>query len=101
MAFYKNDNGMLLWSLDRVLNDSFELWADKKYTYAYPVQGWIWADTEVEARLSLQCYGIQQFPSWTVNMQTAQWEAPTPMPNEEGKGYYWVEEDLNWQELIV
>ncbi len=49
-GFYKNDNGLLLWSADRVINENFELWKDKKDSYTYPVEGWIWADTEEEAR---------------------------------------------------
>jgi hypothetical protein len=98
MGFYKNDNNFLVWSEDRVINDHFELWADKKDTYDYPVQGWIWADTDLEARLSLQCYGLQPFPSWTVNMETARYEAPTPYPTD-GKDYYWSEDDLSWREI--
>lgn len=52
-GFYKNDNGSLLWSADRVINDNFQLWIDLKDTYNYPVEGWIWADSEVEARVIL------------------------------------------------
>jgi hypothetical protein len=49
-GFYKNDNGFLVWSADRVINDNFELWLDQKDTYSYPVEGWIWADTTEEAK---------------------------------------------------
>ena len=28
-------------------------------------------------------------------------DAPTPMPVEEGKFFRWVEEDLNWQEVVL
>jgi len=52
-GFYKNDNGSLLWSADRVINDNFQLWIDLKDTYNYPVEGWIWADSEAEARVIL------------------------------------------------
>jgi hypothetical protein len=40
----------------------------------------------------------QPFSSWTINPDTCQWEAPTPMPTN-GKFYQWVEADLNWQEI--
>ncbi len=36
------------------------------------------------------------FDSWTLNEDTAQWEALTPMPTDGGM-YEWVEDDLNWQ----
>lgn len=49
-GFYKNDNGSLIWSADRVINASFELWLDKKDTYTYPVEGWIWAESTEEAK---------------------------------------------------
>ena len=38
------------------------------------------------------------FASWTLNSETASWEAPTPMPTTEGKFYHWVEESLSWVE---
>ena len=50
MAFYKNDNGMLLWSADAVISDNFELRESEKDTYSYPVEGWVWAGSEEEAR---------------------------------------------------
>lgn len=34
------------------------------------------------------------FPSWVLNNDTAQWEAPVPMP--EGGMYSWDEESLSW-----
>lgn len=100
MGFYKNDNNFLVWSADRVLNDNFELWEAQKDTYTYPVEGWIWADTELEARLSLECYGIQPFPSWSVNMATAQYEPPVAYPTD-GKQYGWDEATTSWVEVIM
>ena len=99
-GFYKNDNGFLIWSADRVINDNFELWVDQKDTYSYPVEGWIWADSELIAKQTLECYGIQPFPSWTLNLETASYEAPTPYPID-GKAYIWSEDDLNWQEFTT
>ena len=37
------------------------------------------------------------FPSWVLNNDTAQWEAPTPMPTD-GKRYSWDEATLSWVE---
>lgn len=99
MGFYKNDNQFLVWSADRVLNENFELWLDQKDTYTYPVEGWHWFDSEVEARNTLECYGAQPFPSWTVNTTFARWEAPTPYPQDE-KQYSWDESTLSWVEII-
>lgn len=37
----------------------------------------------------------QPYPSWLLNTQTAQWEAPVPYPND-GKLYTWDEATLSW-----
>lgn len=42
-------------------------------------------------------YEQQPFPSWTLNEDTCQWEAPTPMPND-GKFYTWSEDNQAWEE---
>lgn len=44
------------------------------------------------------------FASWTLNNETAQWEAPTPMPADAGTGeppkmYSWDEDTVNWVEV--
>jgi len=41
------------------------------------------------------------YASWLLNEDTCLWDAPTPMPVEEGKMFTWVEADLNWQEVIL
>jgi hypothetical protein len=41
------------------------------------------------------------YNSWVLNEDTCLWNAPTPMPVEEGKMFRWVEEDLNWQEVVL
>ena len=41
------------------------------------------------------------YASWLLNEDTCLWDAPTPMPVEEGKAFRWVEEDLNWQEIVI
>jgi hypothetical protein len=38
------------------------------------------------------------YSSWTLNEDTCQWQAPTPMPTE-GKFYVWNEETLSWVNL--
>ena len=96
MGFYKNDRGLLVWSEDRVINDKFELWIDQKDSYQYPVEGWHWFDSEIEARNALQCYGQKPFSSWVINKTTATWQPPTPMPTE-GR-WYWDEGSLSWLE---
>lgn len=45
----------------------------------------------------------QPYPSWVLNEETAQWEAPTPMPllseqeADEKKFYTWNEDIQNWE----
>ena len=39
----------------------------------------------------------QPFASWTLNNETAQWEAPTPYPTDD-KRYTWDEETTSWVE---
>ena len=41
------------------------------------------------------------YASWLLNEDTCLWDAPTPMPVEEGKMFTWVEADLNWQEVVL
>jgi hypothetical protein len=45
----------------------------------------------------------QPFASWTLNNETAQWEAPVPMPADAGTGeppkmYSWDEATTSWKE---
>ncbi len=41
----------------------------------------------------------QPFESWTLNADSYLWEAPTPMPVEEGKHFIWNEATLSWDEV--
>jgi len=41
----------------------------------------------------------QNYPSWVLNPDTAQWETPVPMP-EDGKMYSWDEATISWK-LVV
>ena len=38
------------------------------------------------------------FPSWVLNTNTAQWQAPIPMPTD-GKMYSWDEATQSWVEM--
>lgn len=40
----------------------------------------------------------QPFPSWSLNVETAQWEAPTPYPTS-GNAYVWSEPLLRWVDM--
>jgi len=42
----------------------------------------------------------QPFASWTLNNETAQWEAPTPYPQDD-KRYTWNEATTSWVEVPV
>ena len=37
----------------------------------------------------------QPFPSWVLNEDTCQWDAPTPMPTDDQR-YYWDESTTSW-----
>ena len=40
----------------------------------------------------------QPYASWIYNEEINQWEAPVEYPTD-GKGYTWLEDDLEWQEI--
>jgi hypothetical protein len=40
-----------------------------------------------------------RYPSWTLNLETANWEAPVPYPTD-GKRYAWNEATLSWVEVV-
>ena len=40
----------------------------------------------------------QPYASWVLNETTAQWDAPTPMPND-GSLYAWNEDTLSWDAI--
>jgi hypothetical protein len=42
----------------------------------------------------------QPYPSWTLNTETTDWEAPIPMPND-GKFYSWDEAAQAWVEIFM
>jgi hypothetical protein len=40
------------------------------------------------------------FASWTLNEETANWNAPVAYP-EDGKPYIWIEDTLSWEEVEI
>jgi len=43
-------------------------------------------------------YAPKPFASWILDEETCTWNAPTPMPVEEGKFFTWNEETTSWEE---
>jgi hypothetical protein len=41
----------------------------------------------------------QPFASWTLDTDSYLWQAPTPMPVEDGKRYAWDEATTSWVEV--
>ena len=45
-------------------------------------------------------YAPQPFPSWTLDLDTGQWKAPTPYPGDDDPPYYtWDEGSASWIEV--
>lgn len=40
------------------------------------------------------------FASWVLNEDTCNWNAPVPMPVEEGKFFTWDEDSTSWVEFV-
>jgi len=49
-AFYKLDNEQLLYAPNSVLHATYELHANLHATYAYPIDGWTWFESDTAAR---------------------------------------------------
>ena len=72
-----------------------------------------WVQTSYNARIRKNYAGVgykydkdldafippQPYASWTLNNETAQWEAPTPYPTDDKK-YTWNEATTSWDEVI-
>tara|TARA_Y100001951_G_C11054585_1_gene137499 strand:+ start:81 stop:467 length:387 start_codon:yes stop_codon:yes gene_type:complete len=43
-------------------------------------------------------YSPKRYPSWTLNEDTCQWDAPTAYPDD-GKEYIWNENTTSWDEV--
>ena len=74
--------------------------------------GGTWVQTSYNAKFRKNYAGIgytydtaidafvppKPYPSWVLNSDTAQWEAPVPMPTD-GKMYSWDEDTQSWVEV--
>jgi hypothetical protein len=92
-----------------VTNNDFE---NEGYDWLVENLGGTWIQTSYNANFRKNFAGIgfkydevldafippQPFASWTLNEQTAKWEAPVPYP-EDDLMYFWDEENKNWQPL--
>jgi hypothetical protein len=72
-GFYKKDNNQLLYGPNYVTNTRINLLRDHKDSYAYPVEGWSWFDSEDAARTALNLPAPQTptgpaLPPWMQNM---------------------------------
>lgn len=56
-AFYKLDNGVLLYAPNSVLHAEYQLHSQQHHVYTYPVDGWRWFDSDTQARAF---YGIPE-----------------------------------------
>ena len=45
-------------------------------------------------------FAPQPYPSWTLDTD-AKWQAPIPVPVEEGKFFAWDESTLSWVEVVA
>jgi|688.fasta_scaffold1215022_2 hypothetical protein len=50
-GFYKLDNTDLLHGPNYVLSGNYNLYAENKNEYIYPISGWYWFDAESAARV--------------------------------------------------
>lgn len=83
VEFLKKLTGHEVWK-QTSYNGSFrKRYAGHGYTY----------NSELDAFIPPKPYA-----SWTLNTDTAAWDAPTPMPTTEGKIYTWNESTLSWDE---
>jgi hypothetical protein len=82
--FLTQHNGGVGWYKQTSYNGTFRKnFAGVGYTY----------DTTRDAFIA-----PQPFPSWTLNEDTCQYEAPVPYPTD-GKNYTWNESTTNWKEV--
>ncbi len=88
------DNGVVI---NAIVADSKEIAEELtgltvlEYTDENPLGvNWFWDNTA-------NAYIIPSpYASWIYNYESKMWEAPTPMPTEEGKGYNWDEATTSW-----
>jgi len=95
-----------------ILDENGQESEQKGIEFCSNLLGGTWKQTSYNARIRKNYAGIgytydetldafvppQPYPSWTLNTDTAQWQAPTPMPTD-GKRYTWDEETKSWVEM--
>ena len=90
------------------------LWGDpsKMIQYTNYTRGGVYFGTDEVTPLRFNTAGIgytydsvldafiasKPFPSWLLDTNTCQWQAPVPYPTD-GKNYYWNEETQQWVEF--
>jgi len=70
------------------------------FRYNYAGEGYTFSDAPEWAAQGGAFIPPQPFPSWTLNPDTALWDAPTPMPTEGGP-WSWDEDTLSWVEVTA
>lgn len=90
------------------------LWGDpsKMIQYTNYTRGGVYFGTDEVTPLRFNTAGIgytydsvldafiasKPFPSWLLDTNTCQWQAPVPYPTD-GKNYYWNEDTQQWVEI--
>jgi len=77
------------------VGDSF-LWVQTSYNGNF--RGKFAAVNDIYDKSLDAFYAPQPYPSWTLNEDTCQWEAPVAYPDDD-KDYYWDEETTSWVEV--
>lgn len=103
-----DDNNIVL----RVLvTDNNDPNGDEGYQWLVTNLGGVWIKTSYNANIRKNFAGVgfiydegrdafiapQPYPSWILNENTCQWEAPIVKPAGE---HYWHEEEMTWKEII-
>lgn len=72
MPFYKKDSDELLTAVHSVSGPGFEVYADRKDEYTYPIQGWYWFDSLNDAVrfFAAQMSGAPEVPQSLTMRQT-------------------------------
>lgn len=70
------------------------------FRYNYAGIGYTFSDAPEWAAQGGAFIPPQPFPSWTLNPDTALWDAPVLMPTEGGP-WVWDEETLSWVEVTT
>jgi hypothetical protein len=92
-----------------VVGDNNDPAGDEGYQWLLDNLGGTWIKTSFNGTIRKRFASTQMFynpefdifiepqpaPSWTINPDLLDWEAPVPYPTD-GKSYFWNEETLSW-----